>query len=108
VGYNLVQGGNMTATRCLALGGPLMGTQNVIGYAIDTATNVVLQNCVSWQWKSAAGSGVAVNASNAPYPTVTGGNMEQTAPTYEVSVEAYMSSLGLTPTVEAYMAECRQ
>jgi hypothetical protein len=107
VGYNLVQGGNMTATRCVAVGGSMMGTQNVIAYAIDTATNVVLQSCVSWHWKSAAGVGVAVSASNAPWPTVVGGDMEQSAPTYTVSVEAYMSSLGQTATVEAYMAQCR-
>jgi hypothetical protein len=108
-GFNLVNTTfHLTATRCLTLGGPLMGTANVIGFGIDTAPNVTLQNCASWHWQSAAGVGVPVWAANAPFPTVVGGDMEQTAPSHAVTVEAYMSSLGQTPSADAFLAEARR
>jgi hypothetical protein len=106
--YNLVNGGNMTAERCLAVGGSAMGTANVYGYSIDSATNVALRDCVTWHWKSAAGSGTPIVAVNAPWPTVSGGNMEQGSPSHEVTVEAYMSSLGGVASVDSFMAEARK
>lgn len=108
VGFNIVNGSNFIVDHCLALGDPTtMGSQNVYGYAIDTATNVTIKNSVSWNWKNSSGIGSPVNASNAPNPILINCNMQQVAPTLVKTIETYMSSLGKPATIAALANEIR-